>query len=399
MRRLILGLLLVCFVPSVNAQEESGKFDFILVLSQQDEGCDWWKCVPLGMEAKLSDISAVSKGEYFKIIPVFQNYAISSKGISNITYEVKIYRPDGTIYDQETLIGCQGKMPEVALFKAVQVMVICAEPEDPFGEYTVKVIATDNVTGSKVEKSKKMEVKKFVWPSITDAEYSKLFIDYPVHPQPARALAGFLGPTRNYITEDGFDWLALSFIKHVCEDNKFLLPHTVKFFKGKATLLQKKNIILLFHLLNKVEELSVTDKNLNQYIAQLGSMKLPDPYIKISKSDQIHILWGEFFATSRIKPVRHIITAFNLRKYEDMMAKIKAGEVKAAPNKVQQIAEMEAVYVTARRSVMSLCMQSPLLVKYLVGIYGTGKLNEQESMHVRVILQKATEDLKKLEND
>lgn len=54
------------------------------------------------------------------------------------------------------------------------------------------------------------------------------------------------------------------------------------------------------------------DKEFKEYLFNLRKMNIPDPYAAIETGDQLDMLWAEYFATSRIKPIRQILTALNL---------------------------------------------------------------------------------------
>lgn len=395
MKKLLITLLLVlgCSTQML-AKDGSDDFDFLLALTQQDAELDWWTAVPAQFGPKLSTINSVSRGEYFKILPIFNNYGTSNGGTVNITYDLTIQRPDGSTYEQATnCIGCQGKSTSPHLIPATAIMVVCFEPEDPFGEYTIRVIATDHVKAKKVNKEKRITLEQFVLPEIEDDDMNSLFFKYPTRPQPSKALAAFLQSPRPYIDEKGQPlWSVLWFYKQVFEENGFLIPHAVSFFNGKATEQQKKDILLLFYLMDKVDMLAANDESLKKYRDRLKVLNTPNPYSEILTGDQLDMLWAEYFATSRVKPIRQILTALNLSKHAGTLEQVKAGELDVQSEEVRQKAMLEAVFQSAIWSIRSNCEQSSLLFQYCVGLYESEELNKIEKSYLGVILRKTSDN-------
>jgi len=395
MRTLLIAIVVIigCAVQ-IMAKEKSDDFDFLLALTQQDAELDWWDAVPAQFRPELLTISSVSKGEYFKILPIFNNYGTSSNGTLNITYDVMIQKPDGSIYEQVTnCIGYQGRSTGLHLIPSTAILAVCFEPEDLFGKYTIKISAMDHVKDQKIQKTEKIALQSFELPNLDENEIEMLFLEYTVRPQPSKAMAAFLQSPHPYIGKNGDPlWSALWFYKQVFEDNGFLIPHTVSFFKEKATEQQKKDILLLFHLINKVDMLPANDESLKKHRADFEVVSVPDPYSEISTGDQLDMLWAEFFATSRVKPVRQILTALNLSKNADTLEKVKAGELNGQSEEVQQNAMLEAVFQSAIWSIRSNCEQIPLLFQYCVGLYESDELNRIEKSFLGAILRKIFEE-------
>ncbi|MFH2045923.1 MAG: hypothetical protein ABIK92_12340 [Pseudomonadota bacterium] len=376
------------------AETENKKFDLLLILTQQDLELNWWFDVPSQFGPKLSPISEVAKGEYFKILPIFNNYETTPKNEVNITYDIEIIRPDGTVDESvKNITGFKGPAPGPYLLPSLGITTVSFDPEDPYGEYTVNISAYDHVKKQKVNKSQKITLKEF---RIKELEGSLVewYLTYPTHPKPSFALSAFINSPRPYLDEKGQPlWSALWFYKIIYSENGFLIPHTVEFYKTNATRQQQKDIILLFYLLNNTKMLSVNDE-FKEYLAGLKKLNIPNPYKEIETGDQLDMLWAEFFATSRVKPVRQIITALNLSGYAGTLDKVKSGELKKS-DKVRKEAMLGAVFQSALWSIMSNCKQSPLLFQYCAGLYEHGQLNEVEKGYIGAMLKKVSEEKQK----
>lgn len=368
--------MVICFSMPVLAAEKPDDFDAVIVLTRQDAGMDWWFAVPAQFAPVISKVDNVSRGENFNIIIFFNSYGADKDQMVDITYDFRMIRPDGTTGGrEENCIGYRGKSIGPYLIPAKDIMTACFDQGDALGEYTLSVTAYDHVRNQVSKKSAKIRLKEFILPVVKQENEDNWFFEYPVNPQPSKAMAFFLNTPCPYINEKGeVLWSALWFYKCIYENNDFLVPCTVKYFKDKATLQQKKDIILLFRLLKQTDKLPMTVE-LKEYNRSLGKIAVPDPYTEITTADKLDMLWGEFFATGKIKPVRQIVTSFNLCKYsgtgEDVMK--------------------EAVFQSALWSVRSNCEQMPLLFQYCACLYETGDLNKDEKDYLGIILKKVVE--------
>ncbi|MBU1043150.1 MAG: hypothetical protein KJ915_01975 [Candidatus Omnitrophica bacterium] len=393
MKRIGLIIVIILLIASTAlAKDESAAFDFVIGLTQQNMEMDWWFAIPSQFGPMVSKVESVSKGEYFNILPIFNNYGADKDGIAKITYMVLIIKPDNTRYQQiEDLNGYSGKITGPHLLPAKERLTVCFEPEDMFGEYIIKIEAFDWIKNQRVEKKVKINLKEFELPELNKGDMEWIF-SYPSKPESRKAITAFLSPPRPYINKDGsIVWSALWFYKYVIEENDFLSPQIIEFFNKKATEQQKKDIILLFHLSNKTKELGLKE-DLKQYRQGLNKIKIPDPYTEITTGDQLDMLWAEFFATGRVKPVRQIISSFKLSKFIGTLEKVKNKKLDINSDDVKQQAMLEAVFRSAMWSLGSNCFQSSLLFQYCVGLYQSDKLNVLEKKYLKAIIQQVSEE-------
>lgn len=388
----VLSFFVFFLLPhSSNAESKEDTFDFLLALTRQDVEMDWWFSIPHQFTPTVSQISEVVTKEYFKILPIFNNYGTTPQKEVNVTYDLEIFKPDGSIYNSEKNIpGFQEKAPGPYLLPAKGMVIVSFEPNDPYGEYTIVITAYDHIKNQKVQKNQKIILEKFAIKKLPGKLEEWLF-GYPTHPCPSYALSTFINSSRSYLDEKSHPlWSALWLYKIIYSENNFLIPHTIEFYNNKATKQQQKEIILLFHLLNKTSMLPIGSEY-NEYIGNLNKISIPNPYEKLETGDQLDMLWAEFLATSRIKPIRQILTALNLGIYVGTIEKIKSGKLTKS-DEVLKKAMLEAVFQSAVWSIMSNCKQSPLLFQYCVGLYESDQLNDTEKGYLGVMLKKVSQE-------
>ena len=392
---LIVTILFGMFCSCALAEEQNADFNFRFFLTQQDEYMDWWYAIPSRFGPHISEINNVAKKEYFKIMPFFNNYGRDEKNNVEITYDLTILRSDHSIYEQiKNIEGFSGKFKNSYLIPAKDRLVVCFEPEDNWGDYIVKIEAFDKIKNQKVVQEKKINLKPFELPQVEKDEMEWIFT-YPSAPTPEKAMAGFLNASRPYIGKDGdVLWSAIWFYRKVFEENDFLIPETIKFFKEEANIQQKKDIILLFSFLNMTKKLDLKG-DLKKYSKEVKRIKILDPYSKIINPDQLDMLWAEFFATARVKPIRQIISSFYLSKYMGTLKKVKKQELDVNSKKVEKEVMFEATFSSALWSLESNCSQSSLLYQYCVGIIESKELNDNEKGYLGSILNSVYEKSKK----
>ena len=389
-----IAIIALLFPSLCIAKTQEANFDFLLVLTQQDMEMHWWFSVPAQFGPNVSQVSEVSKGEFFKILPIFNNYGLSDNNEAKISYSVEIVAPNGDVDEIVNYIeGFSDKVPGPYLLPATGRLAVSFDPEDMFGEYDVRVTAYDHIKNQKSVKNQTITLQKFDLEK-QDLNMEEWLLSYPSTPKPELALKAYITPPREYFDQDGTPlWSALWFFKIIYSENEFLIPHTVNYYNTKANLQQKKDILLLFHLLNKIDELVVANE-LREHVDSLQKISIPDPYQKITSGSQLDMLWAEFFATARIEPIRQIMTALNLSVHSGTIEKFKSGELEKTDETMNKLF-LEAVFQSALWSIMSNCKQSQLFFQYCVGLYESNELNETEKSYLGYMLRKVIDEKQK----
>lgn len=381
---------LVALLVAASAAAEP--FDCMVATTRQDASMDWWYAVPTQFTPTISRVDSVAKGEYFNIIPFFKNYGTTTNGDAKITYDIEIVRPDGSI--DEAMQNCDGHdgpaaLPNLLASRAV--LRLCFDPEDPYGKYSINVIAIDHVACQTNRQTTTVEQKEFVVEKMTKDECDALFVQYPTAPNPARALSAFLQMKPSFFNEDNEPvWSAIWFFKTVFGNNEFLIPHLLQAFPD-GTLKQQKDTILVLSLMNRMEELPKLSSELQIFARVMKAGRIPDPYGEITSGKQLDMLWAEYFATGRVQPIRQLLTALNLGEYAGTLDKIKAGELDPKALEVYREGMLEAVFQSALWSLRSNCKQSPLVFQYCVGILDTEELEKPAQACLAMLLKAVTE--------
>ncbi len=397
---MVLSVICVSGLPAEGEeeQEEQKPFDVCVLPTRQDYKMDWWFAVPSRFVPKVSLASEIFQGEKFTLQIIFNGYSVESDE-ANITFDVKVIKSDGTVDAYiEDCVGYKGKIPGKYLLPSQNSIYVCPDVDDPLGEYTAEVTAYDHIKNQTASKTARFCVSEFKIPTM-DSKDSKWFFNYPIDPKPAMAFASFIKCPKPYIDEKGkILWSAIWFSKCVFEENEFLIPHLIDFFENQASEQQKKNIILLLFLIGKTESLPELADYLEEYKKTLKNIVIPDPYAEITTGNQEDMLWAEFFATSRIKPVKHLIAALNLSKHAEVLDKIKKKEITEINDEIREKAMLGAVFHAALWSLSSNCMNCDLLLQYCIGIYESGELNETEKVYLGAILKKVFKEKKEKES-
>ena len=167
-------------------------------------------------------------------------------------------------------------------------------------------------------------------------------------------------------------------------ENKYHIDHLASRFE-KATEEQQKKIILMLHWLNMLDKIKATPEEKAAYKAWASQVVLPDPYGETLSGGQQDMLWAEFFATGRIRPIRKLISNLEYSKYKGSIEAYKESK-KTEEDKLN--AYKDAVFQSAVWSLASNCKQHALVAKYCIYLHDNGKLSANEKSLLGVILSK-----------
>lgn len=354
---------------------------------------DWWYAVPEPFTPTISKISSVAKGEYFRIIPFFKHYGITTNGTARITFDVEVVRPDGSV--DEALTACAGhagKASSSNLIAGQAILNLCFDAEDPYGEYKINMTAYDHISAVTNRQTVVIEQKPFTMERIKAAEREVLFSSYALAPDPSHALSAFLQTEQSFFNEENEPvWSAIWFFKTIFEQNDFLIPHLLRGFASSSQK-QQRDTIFVMALLNRTDELPKLSGKLKSIQRVIESGRAPDPYAKITTGKQLDMLWAEFFATGSIKPIRHLVTALNLVEHQGTLDKIKSNELDPDQLEVYRAGMLEATFQSALWSLRINCTRSPLVFHYGVGILNSEELEKPAQSCLGMLLQSIADE-------
>lgn len=363
-------------------------FDCMIAVTRQDVSMDWWYAVPQEYAPKVNRISTVAKDEYFRILPIFRNYGTDSNQNAQITFDVEVVRPDGSIdISMQKCEGYTGAVNPASLLPARAVLNMCFDPEDPYGEYKINVVSVDHTTSQTNRQSEVIHLKKIVFEKLTENERDELFFQYATTPNPSKAAAAFLQTEHSFFDEENEPiWSAIWFFKTVFENNAYLITPLMDEFPI-ATQKQKRDLILVMVLMDKVDRLPRVTGDLNVFLRAMKAGRIPDPYGEIATGKQLDMLWAEFFATGTLQPIRRIADSLALVKYVGTLDKIKAGELDPETPEVYRAGMLEAVFQSALWSLKSNGQSVPLIYQYCVGILHDDVLEPSAENGLALLLQ------------
>jgi len=372
----------------------------MIAVTRQDPSMDWWYAVPSQFTPKLSQAHSVPKGEIFSIIPLFKNYGVDPEGYAKITFDFEVLRPDGSADESlKNCIGYEGKASSPLLVPSHAVLNLCFDPEDPYGTYTITITALDHVSGVTNLQSAIVQQKKFSFQTLTAEERDQLFLTYAANPDPSRALSSFLQTNRSFFNSDKEPiWSAIWFYKTIFENNDYLIPHLLDGF-STASLKRQQDIILILALMEKTDRLPRTSGDLKSFLRMMKSGRIPDPYAEITSGKQLDMLWAEFFATGNIRPIRQLVTALNLVKYQGTLDQIKTGELDSEKPEIYRAGTLEATFQSTLWSLRKNCSQTPLLYHYCVGILDSEELEKPAQSCLAMLLQSIKDETDKKQEE
>ena len=381
-------------LPGVCRAAESGNFEMVLFVTRQDSSMDWWDKVPPRFGAHVSQVDSVPKGAEFLILPAFRHFGLADDGTVDITYDLTVLAPDGEVDESAAdLTGRKGRTEPGGMLRAEAVAGVSFDPEDAYGEYTIRVTAYDHVTGQQVEETRPIELRPFSLPEVDLAD-DEWFFFYPDNPRPAAALARLLEFDGILWREERPIWSLVWFCKIIFEKNRYLLPHMMEAFEG-TTPMQKKSIILLLSVMEAPPELPDLSPALREFRDEVQAIATPNPDGTPRSGDQLDLLWGGFFATGRVKPLRRIIQAFEYFEYAGEREEPRAGDQDKQSGEGQEKVYLQAVFRTAVWSVRSNCINSPLVFHYCHYLHRHGELSEKERYALGHVLNQAVKDMEK----
>ncbi|MDV6332839.1 hypothetical protein [Asticcacaulis sp. 201] len=134
--------------PTQGFPDRNGRFSAMLVVVPQQELSQFAK--PSGEGRQLSRVNRAEPGAVLAIKVLYTGLAADKNGNGEVTYDVQVYQPDGTLYassDYRHLAGSRGPIGDgqAVYDNREKVVLIQFEPQDKPGIYTIKATARDEV--------------------------------------------------------------------------------------------------------------------------------------------------------------------------------------------------------------------------------------------------------------
>ena len=124
----------------------SGNFGAQLWLTANGDFAQDWKKPE---EPTIDPVEIALRGTPIFTVVIFYGEGRTAAGLGNISYDITILRPDGTVYNRrDALVGYQNLAPtdERELQLGRNYVSINIGPDDPAGTYTISATVHDNVS-------------------------------------------------------------------------------------------------------------------------------------------------------------------------------------------------------------------------------------------------------------
>jgi hypothetical protein len=396
---LFFAFLLLCLF-SAPAVSKSHEFGVLVVPSLTDSKLDGWYRIPPNSGPSIPKTSSIYRGQMFNLLVIFRGYASDKDNNLHVRYDVQIYDPNGnpTGDTGSDLLAYEGPMgsPE-ALVLSRQFLKIVFTDKYPLGTYKIKVTAHDKISGNTVTTEIPIELIPFALPDEfkSQQEAGEWIMSYHKSPTPVRAISG----VRIFINPDT-DWInnhlnMLTFFRRIFSDNPFLFENIANHFGSLPADDQRKLLLISAISNDSVLRTFVNGEGkeeFRKFYESAKNIEFPNIDGEINSPMQLDILWSEFLTTGRYEPVRKIVSALELQKYEGALKIIKEGKVEVT-KEMERNAYLEATYRSATWSLISNCKQMPLVLKYCVYMYEKEPLDEDIKNQLGSILNIVQKEL------
>ncbi len=298
---------------------------------------------------------------------------VGSQAMADITFDFKIISPDKkVVLEQKELAFYRGELPEGKLLIPRDVLDIAFDEAEPFGAYHIEALFYEKVSKRQYLAKTEIELIPFVQPESFSSEeaYSDWVMQYYQKPDPVRSFAGIL-----YYVESDTEWIrdnlmTLAFHRKIFLDTPFLWDYYGQLYRTASTKDKKKMLLVAAVIQCKEKESfdTVVDDDFQEFYRMAKTISIPDTAQQITSGVQLDILWAEFFASGTYEPIRRIVSALALEKYEEVLEKVKNNEIEMSEEVEKQVM-LGAVYGAAEWSLISNCVQFDLVYQYCQTIY------------------------------
>ena len=385
-KSIVLFLLILFGSVCYGEDKKMPDFDVMTVPTGLDREMDVWYKTPPDSAPRISSVSEVTKGQKFQLALFFSGYELDKDGKANVIFDIRIKKPDSSVYfERNGLNGIARAVQPNVLLLSEAVVGASFDPPDPWGEYKIEITARDTI--AKKSKTQSIGITLSPWqlgnaPGSAE-EFDKWSKDYHVSPKPNEAVYAFIAHCPLTDNKGELAVAGLYLFKVIFAENPYLAGHLAAQFKS-ATQEQQQKIIVLLHLLGKLDKIAIP-AGLAEFKSKATKIALPDPYGETLSGHQQDMLWTEFLATGRIRPVRKLITNLEYSKYTGSIDGFKKSK---QTDEDKMNVYREAIFQSAVWSLTSNCKQHELVAKYCIFLYEHGDLSANEKKLLGMILSR-----------
>ena len=378
-----ISLLLLCICSYAYA------IDGMIIQSKDQALQDKWyktlgKTVP-----KLNVASNIYKNQLIYFGVAVQDYAADKKGFSKVNFNIKITNPHGESYvEKKNLTAINAEISNKDYVQlSDQNLQMAFGFDDAFGNYEILVEITDLVSGNKKKLTSNIKVE--VLPpynsfGITDkVTFSEWMSNYKINPEPEKALLYFILFSQSELIKKDESLLPiLSFFTEIFSNNKYLFASFPTVYeKGDETT---KNLLALLAYQSLGEKLFKNYIKEPEILKMVKDFEVPNPYTTIDSGVKMDMLWGEFMASAKQKPILQLLSALEYSKFSGASKKLQNSK----NDQDKEDSFKEILFQTAVWSLESHIKNDVLVLNYANYILAYEDLTEIQKTELGKILKK-----------
>ena len=397
LKRWIILFVILCGCVTASVAQER-KFDVLVLPSLMDTDLDGWYRIPHNSGPYLHNTQQVVKNQLFNLIIIFSGYAVDHSNLVNLTYDVQIYDPFGKPTEDagRGIVGYQGEVGNAEnLLLNQQLMRVMFTDDYAYGTYQIEVKAYDQVSGTSVSVTRPIELLPIDLDfSFADSAAANTWMmSYHRELEPLKAVAAL-----QLIVQTDPKWVTkhlslVVFFSRLFADNLHLLNQVNQDFERYSLEEQKRFLLIDYFVGENQLATHWQTRAFAEFRQTLQGIVFPSLNGEINHAVQLDMLWSEFLATGKYEPIRKIVSALNLVKYQGTIDDIKQNKPQMTEELKRQ-AYLEATYKSAVWSLLSNNKQFPLVNKYCHFIYQNEQLTDSEKQQLAIILRKVQLDAK-----
>lgn len=390
---------------TANPDPARNQFQLIVVPTTQYACDDIWNRTPNGRGPAFSAADQVVREQQVHFVVLAVNYAVSADGRAEVNYRITFRQPDaspGQQTDLLQLIPRQSAQDGRLIRKAHQSVGFAAGKNDPLGEWTAVVEATDLVGHVTARVEKKITVvgdEHLAAPLPADIEPGRWMMTYYQKPAPHQLIPVMelliaktaADPRAQRLAENG-SWLG--FFEQVMKDNAWLWPHVIARLESATGA--ERDVIAASIAYAKRDDRAFMKSLSTTAAAALAphqTTRWPVPGKEMLQGAQLDVLWGRFFASGRYEPIRELAGVLAYHPYRNAMEDDK--KLTTKPRRPPPEVLKSAVFRALVWSLTSNLQRDKVVRDYCEGILLRKELPAKEHDLLVAIFNQATAARKK----
>jgi hypothetical protein len=378
------------------AAPASDAFDMLVLAVRHDDVPDIWNHSLPEVGPLLGTCSSLCPDETVTLLILLRHIGVDARGEGHVMVALHETLPSGEPGMQEQDIPAwSGPVPAGDMvLKSKSQLGLSYDATDPLGRHVLKLVAVDGVSGAEVEREVALDLVAWSYGEkpASEQEFEAWYQSYHQAPQPAQAVRAFLEYAQLTQGED-WNFAMVGLFRTIFDDDPWLLDPLVRTARGLDADKQARTATLLGLMgqLDRLDALYAQPEQAQQVRELMKKVKLPDPYGELVNAGQLDLLWGEFFASGRYRPVRQIVRAFNDVAGGDPVALYRISEKtdEDRATLLRRVAAQSAVW-----SFNSNVRQHPVVREFARWMLAHETLTETEESTLKASLMVASEDAK-----